>query len=59
MDIYSEEYLRLEQIGVGEIKDTCFVLVAGGLGERLGYDGIKVALPIELVTNTTYLGYYC
>lgn len=33
--------------------------MAGGLGERLGYDGIKVALPIDLVTNTTYLEYYC
>jgi UDP-N-acetylglucosamine pyrophosphorylase len=28
------------------IKDTCFVLVAGGLGERLGFDGIKVSIPI-------------
>ncbi|CAD8120011.1 unnamed protein product [Paramecium sonneborni] len=59
VDIYSDEYLRLEQLGVEEIKDTCFVLVAGGLGERLGYDGIKVGLPIDLVTNTTYLEYYC
>lgn len=22
--------------------------VAGGLGERLGYDGIKLALPVEV-----------
>lgn len=29
----------------------CFVLVAGGLGERLGYDGIKIGIPIELVTK--------
>jgi len=34
-------------------------LVAGGLGERLGYDGIKVALPIELATQKTFLEYYC
>jgi UDP-sugar pyrophosphorylase len=28
---------------------TCaFVLLAGGLGERLGYTGIKVGLPAEV-----------
>ena len=27
------------------MQDTVFVLVAGGLGERLGYGGIKVELP--------------
>jgi UDP-sugar pyrophosphorylase len=37
---------------------TAFVLVAGGLGERLGFSGIKVALPTELVTGTTYIQYY-
>lgn len=34
------------------------MLVAGGLGERLGYSGIKVALPTELTTGTTYLQFY-
>lgn len=34
------------------------MLVAGGLGERLGYSGIKVALPTELATGTPYLHYY-
>jgi UDP-sugar pyrophosphorylase len=37
---------------------TCFVLVAGGLGERLGYSGIKVALPTELTTGLPYLAFY-
>jgi len=32
-----------------------FVLVAGGLGERLGYPGIKVALPMETVSMRSYL----
>jgi hypothetical protein len=26
-----------EKIGREELRKTCFVLVAGGLGERLGY----------------------
>jgi UDP-sugar pyrophosphorylase len=47
-----------EEIGVKELSKTCFVLVAGGLGERLGYDGIKVGIPIELVTKQTFLEYY-
>lgn len=35
-----------------------FVLVAGGLGERLGYNGIKVSLPVETLTMTFYLEFY-
>jgi len=32
--------------------------VAGGLGERLGYNGIKVSLPFELITEEFFLNYY-
>lgn len=32
----------LQKAGLKELKGTAFVLVAGGLGERLGYSGIKV-----------------
>ena len=32
--------------------------MAGGLGERLGFSGIKVALPTETTTGTAYLEYY-
>ena len=38
---------------------ACFVLVAGGLGERLGYSGIKLSLPIDIGSMTTYLELYC
>jgi len=34
------------------------LLVAGGLGERLGYNGIKVSLPFELITEEFFLNYY-
>jgi UDP-sugar pyrophosphorylase len=34
------------------------VLVAGGLGERLGYPGIKIAIPIELLTRKRFIHYY-
>ena len=42
------------RVGTG----ACFVLVAGGLGERLGYSGIKVALPTELTTGVCYMEFY-
>ena len=35
------EFAELEKKGVEASCDSAFVLVAGGLGERLGYNGIK------------------
>lgn len=43
---------------LGKAPKKAFVLVAGGLGERLGYHGIKVALPAETATGRCYLGVY-
>uniref|UniRef100_A0A453SNM7 Uncharacterized protein n=1 Tax=Aegilops tauschii subsp. strangulata TaxID=200361 RepID=A0A453SNM7_AEGTS len=37
-----ENFVSLEAAGVKEARNAAFVLVAGGLGERLGYKGIKV-----------------
>jgi len=47
-----------EQQGLTGIKDVAFVLVAGGLGERLGYSGIKLSLETNLLTNKSYLEIY-
>ena len=41
-----------------QVKFCGFVLVAGGLGERLGYGDIKLRLPSETCTMTTYLQLY-
>ena len=54
----SKKHRELEKIGLKQAKKTAFVLVAGGLGERLGYKGIKVRLPVERATMETYLGLY-
>jgi hypothetical protein len=35
-------FINFEETGVREAQKAAFVLVAGGLGERLGYNGIKV-----------------
>ena len=36
-----------------------FVVPAGGLGERLGFHGVKFALPVESCTSECVLGVYC
>ncbi|KAL0360291.1 UNVERIFIED_CONTAM: UDP-sugar pyrophosphorylase [Sesamum radiatum] len=36
-----DNFIRYEEAGVREARKAAFVLVAGGLGERLGYNGIK------------------
>jgi UDP-sugar pyrophosphorylase len=56
----SSEFHELEAIGLEQLSSTCFVLVAGGLGERLGYSSIKVGLPLTLLDKELcYLKYYC
>ncbi|GMH33977.1 hypothetical protein BSKO_01811 [Bryopsis sp. KO-2023] len=58
LDFGSDDYQRYEAKGVSEAFHCAFVLVAGGLGERLGYSGIKVALPTESATGRSYLQLY-
>ena len=47
-----------EQKGIEAMVGATFVLVAGGLGERLGYSGIKLSLETNLCTNKSYLEVY-
>lgn len=54
----SPEFNEFEKLGLGNIGKLAFVLVAGGLGERLGYGDIKIGLPIEICTGMTYIEYY-
>lgn len=58
VDVGMENYDKFEKMGMDEVGKCGFALVAGGLGERLGYGGIKLGLPIEIATETTYLQYY-
>ncbi|KAK3009035.1 hypothetical protein RJ639_014619 [Escallonia herrerae] len=53
-----DNFIQFEETGVRQVQDAAFVLVAGGLGERLGYNGIKVALPVESTTGTCFLQHY-
>lgn len=54
----SEAYDSLEAQGLAHVKHCGFVLVAGGLGERLGYGDIKLRLPSETCSMTPYLQLY-
>jgi UDP-sugar pyrophosphorylase len=53
------QYDFFDNIGLEEVGTCGFVLVAGGLGERLGYNGIKIELPTETTTSVCYIELYC
>ncbi|KAJ9673519.1 hypothetical protein PVL29_023218 [Vitis rotundifolia] len=53
-----DNFINFEEIGIREARNAAFVLVAGGLGERLGYNGIKLALPSETTMGTCFLQNY-
>ncbi|MFA5256353.1 MAG: UTP--glucose-1-phosphate uridylyltransferase, partial [Candidatus Omnitrophota bacterium] len=52
------EFHRLERSGLRSGNKLSFVLVAGGLGQRLGFKGIKVNIPISLAMIQSYLETY-
>ena len=49
------EYEAYEKVGIAEAGKLGFVVPAGGLGERLGYHGVKFALPADISTNACVL----
>ncbi|KAH8092326.1 hypothetical protein JL720_5295 [Aureococcus anophagefferens] len=55
---HGDAYRAAERAGIEAAQRCAFVLVAGGLGERLGYGGIKVGLRTESTTGCCYLKHY-
>eukprot|EP01045_Picozoa_sp_COSAG04_P016131 COSAG04_NODE_1323_length_7222_cov_14.445178_3_plen_614_part_00 len=55
---HTDEWAEVESAGLEMIGKCAFMLVAGGLGERLGYGGIKIALPTETASEKCYLKHY-
>ncbi len=55
---FNENYDAFEEKGLAAAAGLVVVLVAGGLGERLGYSGIKIDIPVEMTTGKSYLGFY-
>jgi hypothetical protein len=58
LDFGTDEFVAAEERGIAVVKDCAFVLVAGGLGERLVYTDIKISLPVETATERCYLEVY-
>mmetsp|Transcript_35478 Transcript_35478/g.65276 ORF Transcript_35478/g.65276 Transcript_35478/m.65276 type:complete len:718 (-) Transcript_35478:74-2227(-) len=54
----SEKYAELETLGEAQLAKCTFCLVAGGLGERLGYPGIKIGITAEVTTGTRFIEIY-
>jgi len=59
------EFDEMEELGMNELCRVGIVLIAGGLGERLGFSSIKISLPVTTVTKALdeddeycYLRYY-
>ncbi len=55
---FDQIYQEYEHEGLSALGEIGVVLVAGGLGERLGYPGIKIEIPVETITGATYLQHY-
>lgn len=55
---FGEQFSFYENIALKNIGRIGIVLVAGGLGERLGYSGIKLDIPMEVINNVSYIQYY-
>ncbi|CAJ1441087.1 unnamed protein product [Effrenium voratum] len=55
----SEGFAEMEVLGMKQLASCAFCLVAGGLGERLGFPGIKIGITAEVVTGMTFIELYC
>ena len=54
-----ELFDEMEAEGLKELSKFGFVLIAGGLGERLGYSSIKIDLPVcTIEEDYSYMRYY-
>jgi len=58
LTVGSPEFASMERVGVDQLSKTCFAMVAGGMGERLGWPDIKISLPVETITNMCYMELY-
>lgn len=58
LNAFDDTMEHYESIGVKQFDKIGIVLVAGGLGERLGYNGIKLDIAVEVLESTTYLKHY-
>jgi UDP-sugar pyrophosphorylase len=54
-----DKFAEMEERGLDELSKVGIVLIAGGLGERLGFSSIKISLPVVTIEDDySYLRYY-
>ncbi|MBU0547362.1 MAG: UTP--glucose-1-phosphate uridylyltransferase [Candidatus Omnitrophica bacterium] len=53
-----EEYHKLEAYGLGISDKFSIAVVAGGRGDRLKYNGIKLGIPLDLATERRYIEHF-
>ena len=58
INVGDDKFYELDKLGMEQIKDTVFVMVAGGLGERLGYPSIKIGIQTDLITLRPFIEVY-
>lgn len=58
LESFSSDFNEMERLGLSKARGLCVCLVAGGLGERLGYSGIKLSLDTNLAHPLSYLEHY-
>ncbi|KAF7459014.1 UDP-sugar pyrophospharylase [Cryptosporidium felis] len=58
LKIGSDEFKKYEEHGFSTLKSTAFVLVAGGLGERLSFEGIKIGIELSMASKISFLELY-
>jgi len=51
----TEVFAEFERLGMNQLSKCTFCLLAGGLGERLGYPGIKIGITAEVTTGETFM----
>ncbi|KAL7520059.1 hypothetical protein ACHAWX_005195 [Stephanocyclus meneghinianus] len=56
-EVGTDEFLNTEKLGLKEVGECGFVLVAGGLGERLGYGDIKVSSVLFYLRGCSIFSY--
>ncbi len=50
---------KTDENGIPELKKCAFFLLAGGLGERLGFKGAKPCMILDPITELTFIQLYC
>ncbi len=55
----NKNFIQLEEVAINHLDKVVITLIAGGVGERLGFTDIKLKLKTHQIYSAYYLDYYC